>query len=96
MVSPTGAFLGNNGSPAKVWAPPPGMSLAALEKVAIQATLQRTGGNIKEFAIDPEPPVDPDRLPVTEATSPESPTRRDANRTAGSSPMIPTRVMSDG
>ena len=25
------------------------------------------GGNVKEFAIDPEPPVDPDRLPVTEA-----------------------------
>ena len=24
-------------------------------------------GNIKEFAIDPEPPVDPDRIPVTEA-----------------------------
>ena len=26
-----------------------------------------TNGNIKEFAIDPEPPVDPDRLPVTDA-----------------------------
>jgi Protein of unknown function (DUF3108) len=25
------------------------------------------GGNIKEFAIDPEPPVDPGRLPITEA-----------------------------
>jgi hypothetical protein len=24
-------------------------------------------GNIKDYAIDPEPPVDPDRLPVTEA-----------------------------
>ncbi len=24
-------------------------------------------GNVKEFGIDPEPPVDPDRLPVTEA-----------------------------
>jgi hypothetical protein len=24
-------------------------------------------GNIKEFAIEPEPPVDPDRIPVTEA-----------------------------
>ena len=24
-------------------------------------------GNIKEFAIDPEPPVDPDRLPITDA-----------------------------
>ncbi len=24
-------------------------------------------GNVKEFAIEPEPPVDPDRLPVTDA-----------------------------
>ena len=24
-------------------------------------------GNVKEFAIDPEPPVDPDRIPVTDA-----------------------------
>jgi hypothetical protein len=26
-----------------------------------------TGGNIKEYAIEPEPPVDPDRIPVTDA-----------------------------
>ena len=26
-----------------------------------------SGGNIKEFAIEPEPPVDPDRIPVTDA-----------------------------
>lgn len=26
-----------------------------------------TGGNIKEFSIEPEPPVDPDRIPVTDA-----------------------------
>ncbi len=26
-----------------------------------------TGGNVKEFAIDPEPPVDPDRIPLTDA-----------------------------
>ena len=26
-----------------------------------------TNGNVKEFAIDPEPPVDPDRIPVTDA-----------------------------
>jgi hypothetical protein len=26
-----------------------------------------SAGNIKEFAIEPEPPVDPDRIPVTEA-----------------------------
>ena len=24
-------------------------------------------GNVKDFAIDPEPPVDPERIPVTEA-----------------------------
>lgn len=32
---------------------------------AIHITLQ--GGNVKEFGIDPVPPVDPDRIPVTEA-----------------------------
>ncbi len=26
-----------------------------------------TNGNVKEFAIEPEPPVDPDRIPVTDA-----------------------------
>src|SRR5258707_4731655 len=26
-----------------------------------------SGGNIKEYAIEPEPPVDPDRIPVTDA-----------------------------
>jgi hypothetical protein len=26
-----------------------------------------TNGNVKEYAIEPEPPVDPDRIPVTEA-----------------------------
>ena len=26
-----------------------------------------SGGNIREFAIEPEPPVDPERLPVTDA-----------------------------
>jgi hypothetical protein len=26
-----------------------------------------SGGNVKEYAIEPEPPVDPDRLPVTDA-----------------------------
>jgi hypothetical protein len=31
----------------------------------IHITLQN--GNVKEFGIDPEPPVDPDRIPVTDA-----------------------------
>ena len=26
-----------------------------------------SGGNVKEYAIEPEPPVDPDRIPVTDA-----------------------------
>jgi hypothetical protein len=29
--------------------------------------LSLAAGNIKEFSIDPEPPVDPDRIPVTDA-----------------------------
>ena len=32
---------------------------------AIHITLQN--GNVREFGIDPEPPVDPDRIPVTDA-----------------------------
>jgi hypothetical protein len=32
---------------------------------AIHMTL--TNGNVREYAIDPEPPVDPDRLPVTDS-----------------------------
>ena len=43
------AFLAQNG-PAKPWTMPPEMTLQDLEKVAITATLQRTGGNIKESA----------------------------------------------
>ena len=43
------AFLAQNG-PTKSWTPPPGMSLQDMEKMAIVATLQRTGGNIKESA----------------------------------------------
>ena len=44
------AFLANNGRAAKAWEPPAGTSLAEMEKVVITATLQRTGGNIKESA----------------------------------------------
>jgi DNA-binding NtrC family response regulator len=43
------AFLAQNGQ-TKSWTPPPGMSLQDMEKMAILATLQRTGGNIKESA----------------------------------------------
>jgi DNA-binding NtrC family response regulator len=45
------AFLGTNGAPkTAVWFPPAGMNLQAMEKVAIEATLRRTSGNIKEAA----------------------------------------------
>jgi len=43
------AFLAANGH-AKPWTVPPGMTLQDMEKMAIVATLQRTGGNIKESA----------------------------------------------
>jgi DNA-binding NtrC family response regulator len=43
------AFLAQNGH-TKSWTPPSGMSLQEMEKIAIAATLQRTGGNIKESA----------------------------------------------
>ena len=43
------AFLSQNGR-GKSWTVPPGMTLQDMEKMAIIATLQRTGGNIKESA----------------------------------------------
>jgi len=43
------SFLGRNGLP-KAWTVPPAMTLQEMEKSAIAATLQRTGGNIKESA----------------------------------------------
>jgi len=43
------AFLVQNGV-KKQWAPPPGTSLQEMEKQLIIATLQHTGGNIKESA----------------------------------------------
>jgi Protein of unknown function (DUF3108) len=50
-------------------------ALAATSYLATTTTSKKSetirmvlaGGNIKEFAIDPEPPVDPDRLPITDA-----------------------------
>jgi hypothetical protein len=38
---------------------------SAKKSEAIRMTL--AGGSVKEFAIEPEPPVDPDRIPVTDA-----------------------------
>jgi Protein of unknown function (DUF3108) len=36
-------------------------------KKSEQIHITLANGNVKEFGIDPEPPVDPDRIPVTEA-----------------------------
>ncbi len=36
-------------------------------KKSEQIHITLTNGNVKEFSIDPTPPVDPDRIPVTEA-----------------------------
>ena len=43
-------FLAQNGAMAKGWAVPAGMPLQEMEKLAIIATIQSTGGNIKEAA----------------------------------------------
>ena len=37
-------------------------------------------GNVKEFVIEPEPPVDPDRLPVTDAHKPRRARSDDGRR----------------
>jgi DNA-binding NtrC family response regulator len=43
------SFLAHNGA-AKTWSAPAGMTLSEMEKLMIAATLERTGGNIKESA----------------------------------------------
>ena len=44
------SFLALNCLASKAWAVPPGMTLQEMEKQLIVATIQRTGGNIKESA----------------------------------------------
>jgi DNA-binding NtrC family response regulator len=44
------SFLAQNGRLTKSWAPPHGITLQEMERQLIVATLQRTGGNIKESA----------------------------------------------
>ena len=44
------AFLAQTAAPPAVWAVPAGMTIEAMEKVLIAATIQRTQGNIKEAA----------------------------------------------
>jgi hypothetical protein len=63
--SGTGAALGRvvNGNP--VATNYTATTTTSKKSEAIHLVL--ANGNIKEFGIDPEPPVDPDRLPVTEA-----------------------------
>ncbi|HEV7877178.1 DUF3108 domain-containing protein [Bradyrhizobium sp.] len=42
-------------------------SATVLSKKSETIRMSLNAGNIKEFSIDPEPPVDPDRIPVTDA-----------------------------
>jgi len=44
------SFLARNGVPTKPWTVPAGMTLQEMEKQLIVATIERTGGNIKESA----------------------------------------------
>jgi DNA-binding NtrC family response regulator len=44
------SFLAQGGLAGKAWAPPAGTTLQEMEKRLIAATIQRTGGNIKESA----------------------------------------------
>jgi DNA-binding NtrC family response regulator len=44
------SFLGRNGAAAKAWSIPSGVTLQEMEKQLISATIERTGGNIKESA----------------------------------------------
>jgi len=68
------AFAGGSGSGASQGRVVNG-ALVATNYSASTTTSKKTeairiilsNGNVKEYAIDPEPPVDPDRLPVTEA-----------------------------
>jgi Protein of unknown function (DUF3108) len=68
------AFAGGSGSGASQGRVVNG-ALVATNYSASTTTSKKTeairivlaNGNVKEYAIDPEPPVDPDRLPVTDA-----------------------------
>jgi uncharacterized protein DUF3108 len=68
------AFSGGSGSGASQGRVVNG-ALVATNYSASTTTSKKTeaihivlaNGNVKEYAIDPEPPVDPDRLPVTDA-----------------------------
>jgi hypothetical protein len=63
--SGTGAAQGRVVNGALVPASYSATTTSTKKSEAIRMTL--SGGNVKEFAIEPEPPVDPDRIPVTDA-----------------------------
>ena len=46
---------------------PQAYSATVQSKKSETIRMSLTAGNVKEFIIDPEPPVDPDRIPITEA-----------------------------
>jgi hypothetical protein len=43
------------------------LATTTTQKKSEQIRMTEVGGYVKEFSIDPEPPVDPDRIPVTDA-----------------------------
>src|ERR1700726_643672 len=63
--SGTGAAQGRVVNGALVASTYPATPTASKNSEAIRISL--VNGNVKEFAIEPEPPVDADRLPVTDA-----------------------------
>ena len=63
--SGTGASQGRVVNGAFVPASYSATTTSSKKSETIRMTL--AGGNVKEFAIDPEPPVDSDRIPVTDA-----------------------------
>jgi len=63
--SGTGAALGRLVNGAFVPASYSASTTSAKKSEAIRMTL--AGGNVKDFTIEPEPPVDSDRIPVTDA-----------------------------
>ncbi len=67
------AFAGGSGSGGSQGRVVNGALVATSYTASISSKKSETirmilaNGNVKDFAIDPEPPVDPDRIPVTEA-----------------------------
>src|SRR6266849_23424 len=59
------AFAGGSGNGALVSSNYSATTTTSKKSEAIRIVL--SNGNVKDYAIEPEPPVDPDRLPITDA-----------------------------